>query len=175
MGVFLSTALCDKIDHKEHITMKTRIIPKETNYQKWLNDYKIHCSSKDVIIGNTYKGYATIDGNIVRSRCKTIYYDAGRRILLAEDNDNGEYMFIHGRMYVYDDVIYFEGYNTLRRKKSLYDFVNEEIEAIQSDKTSIEKDALVKRLMSKFHPKIAGCFTRSFEIIADAYLGGWIK
>lgn len=64
--------------------MNTRVIPKETNYQKWLNDYKIHCNSEDVIIGNIYKGYAVIDRGSVHSKCRTIYYDAGRRIRLPK-------------------------------------------------------------------------------------------
>lgn len=154
--------------------MNTRVIPKETNYQKWLNDYKIHCNSEDVIIGNVYKGYAVIDGGSVHSKCRTIYYDAGRRILLAEDIESNTYLFIHGRMYVYEDVIYFESYNAFRSKKPLYDFVNTATEATINDKLPIEKDVLVKRLKSMVSPKIAGYFTNSFGIIADAYLGGWI-
>lgn len=154
--------------------MTTRVIPKETNYQKWLNDYKIHCNSEDVIIGNNYKGYAVIDGGSVHSKCRTIYYDVRRCILLAEDIESSTYLFIHGRMYVYDGILYFESYNAFRSKKPLYDFVSDATLATQSDKLPPEKEALVKRLKSMVSPKIAGYFTNSFGIIADAYLGGWI-
>ena len=154
--------------------MNTRVIPKETNYQKWLNDYKIHCNSEDVIIGNIYSGYAVIDGGVIQSPCRTVYYDAERRVLLAEDIDSNTYLFIHGRMYVYENVIYFERYNAFRGKQSLYEFVNKATEATQSNNLSVEKNVLVKQLKSMVSPKIAGYFTNSFGIIADAYLDGWI-
>lgn len=155
--------------------MNTRIIPKETNYQRWLNDYKIHCNSEDVIIGNIYKGYAVIDEGCIHSKCRTVYYDAGRRVLLAEDIESSICLFIHGRMYVYEDVIYCESYNAFKCKKPLYDFVNDAIEATQSDKLPVERDVLVECLKSTISPKFAGYFTSSFGIIADAYLGDWIK
>lgn len=157
--------------------MENTLIPKETNYQKWLDDYKIHCQSENVIVGKVYKGYGVIDGCVHQLSCKTAYYDDKKHILLAYETDNNTYLFLSGRMYAYNDIIYCESIKSLERNKSLSVFVCDAIKEARGRIEPIDKSTLVEILKSSVSSKVSYYFNDSFGIIADAYLNGkiWIK
>ena len=153
--------------------MQNIIIPKQTEYQKWLEDYKIHLTSNNVKIGNVYNGYASKKSK-VQALCKAVYYDKDNQVLLIEDIENNLFVFARGEFYEYQGIICCKHFNFYNGKKPLKDFVREAELSLQQQNILVTKQTLVDQLKAKAPVKIAGYLTNEFSLICQAYLQGWI-
>lgn len=160
--------------------MKNITIEKKTEFMKWLKDCYVHCKSKDVVVGEIYNGYTTNDNLLTDCReneIRTVYYSEEEGTLLAEDTETKRFVFLRGRMYVYDGALYCESicFYNFSRGLTLEEFVWKAVEKLRSEGKEPDEESLTKMFLSFAPQKIAGYFKNSFKIIAEAYLNGYIK
>lgn len=154
--------------------MKTNFVPRETEFQRWLDAFRIYCGSEDIELGGLYRGLAVQGEEALIEACRPSFYDAKRRVLLAEALDGQRCFFLHGRMYAYEGVLYCESYNSLATNKPLRELVLEAVESAEPATMTRELliELLNKSLTARLSDKFAGYFKSSMEIAADAYLSG---
>ena len=154
--------------------MKQQIeIKKETDFQKWLNDCLIFIGSKNVTVGKVYDGFAKIDGETVDSHIKTVYYDGEKNRLLAQSTDDNSIIVLKGRIYLYKNIVYAGEISCMQNSRTLTDLISDALKKTDGGSKN-KKEQLLKALLCDVSPKTAYYHKMFYDIIADAYLNGYI-